>query len=238
MIGRWQLSDDQPLFRHAPDQLGMPSGIGDVHPAGQHRHGRPADGEGAAMGRPVHPERGARHHHPAQLRQPRPETRRHMCPVRSTGPGADHRDRAQRPEPQIGPAPNPEAGRPGVAQVVELAAPLTFCVKSSRVAPPGHRSRTSARAIKSPAWGRVSAEPWVVPHQVGQRIDRRVGRRSPGRYASQPETWCRVAAQPARPVLSRSSSLGYTASTLHSSTSATASVVSPAFSTYRRVPSK
>lgn len=62
-----------------------------------------------------------------------------MRPVRSTGPGAHHRDRAQRPEPQIGPPSNPEAGRPGVAQVVELAGPLTVAGADEAAAHGGDR---------------------------------------------------------------------------------------------------
>lgn len=139
MVGGRQFAHHHALFGDASDELRVPPGVGHVHPAGQHRHGRTAAW-------PAPP--GGRRRPPRTPPRRRPPSHARPAPRRGSPPCAPRRGcrPAHRPgRPNAAPR---DAGRTALAPRGRWAARRPG--RRAGSATPGHRGRRSARRPRPP----------------------------------------------------------------------------------------
>lgn len=196
----------------------MSAGVGDVHPAGEHRGGRAARGEGPSVRGSVDPERGAGHHDPAPLGESGGQGLGHVRAVRGAGAGPDHGDRTQRPGTEVRPAPQPQSDGSLVAEVVELGRPLRRSREDEpaarlggvREVPPGVGQRGPSAVPGEPLGPHPGRSVRLRPGAVSSRISRTApNSRSHRPPCASPGSSTRVSAArasssaPSEPVMSR-----------------------------------
>lgn len=128
----------RPCSAMRPMSPAWPRGYGVSTPQARTATVAPCGGEGAAVGRAVDAVGGAGDDDPALSGEAGGEVGRDVGAVRGAGAGADEGDGAQGPGPQVGGAPDPEAERAGVAEVVELPGPFDVAGDEEASAEPVH----------------------------------------------------------------------------------------------------